>query len=132
MKLTNVIPEGKGTGNSLAKSKAKTPTPKKKKIVVSTSLPSEKKTTKKGGNKTMKERIVSAIRAGKSLSMQRKQGGFLTLKEIYKRTKVETTGDKAAIRGILNRDFTEDDQSEFVRNPKVRGSYKLRENSKAA
>ncbi len=128
-KISSAIPSGKESGKNTPEVKAEKPSVKEEnKIVVSTELlPERKSSPKKGAKKTMEERIVSALRAGKSLSNQRKQGGFLTLKEIYKRTKVTSVGDKAAIRGILNRDFMDDEQSKFVRNPNVRGSYVIRE-----
>lgn len=70
---------------------------------------------KKGRPKlTMKQHLTSILN---------KTGDFLSLPEIYNRMGAETIGDKAGIRGILNRSVINKD-GEFVRKGRSTGLYK--------
>lgn len=70
---------------------------------------------KKGRPKlTMKQRLTAILT---------KTGDFLSLPEIYNKMGAQTVGEKAGIRGILNRSIIDKD-GEFVRKGRSTGLYK--------
>lgn len=65
---------------------------------------------------TMKQRLMAILQ---------KTGDYLTLPEIYHKMGATTIGEKAGIRGILNRSAS-DRNGEFVRKSRSTGLYKNR------
>lgn len=63
--------------------------------------------------KTMKQRLVDLLN---------RKGDYVQLNELYNRLKADSIGDRAGIRGILNRNVGKD--GIFIRGPKRSGMYK--------